>query len=289
MTTTGLPRVAILLALGCLLSSCTTQPPTGSTTAAAAATGPETFEELNGSFGAVFNRINGGPAGAFGPLATVDGRVLTLSRGSGSWYHTFDAKLFEQYALLRHVPLTVFQLASSPGGNKQAAASYAARVRAALDALDTSAIPAAQLPDQRAVLQLSIELLDRVAAGTETSAADVEAFVQRTRPALTRNLDAEIAATIAALAVGVEQMRALMRPGEWERVYIAVEGDSSPQLAWARYEYLARVMGQDAKGKRLFVFPYSYNRQGGTFLRSRMLEDDLARTFFQRPYAGRTL
>lgn len=287
MTCVGAPRVAILLALGCLLSSCSTQPPTGST--AAATTGPETFEELDGSLGTTFDRVRSGPGETVAPLATVDGHTLFLLRGSGLWHHRFDAKLFDQYTLLRQVPLVAFQLASSQSDNKQNAASYASRVRAALDALDTSVIPVAQLPDQRTVLQSSLDMLDRIAAGTQTSPADVDAFVQRTRPAVTRNFDAEIAATLAALAVAVEEMRSVMRPGEWERVYIAVEGDRFPQLARARYEYLARVLGQDAKGKRLFVLPYAYGRQGVTFLRSVTIEDDLSRVFFQRPYGNRTL
>lgn len=285
MKTVGSARLAILLAFGCLLASCTPQPPTVSTAAATA--GPETFEELDASFGIIFDRVSSRPGEIVAPLATVDGQALLLLRGSGSWHHLFDAKLFEQYALLRQVPLTVFQLASSPSDNKQAATSYAARVRAALDALDTSTIPVAQLPDQRAVLQMSIEMLDRVAAGTETSADDVEAFVQRVRPALARNFDAEIAATIAALAVGIEQMRSVMRPGEWERVYITVEGDRFPQLARARYEYLARVLGPDTERKRLFMLPYTHDRKGVAFLRYLTINDDLARAFFQRPYGDR--
>lgn len=296
MTIALFPRAALLLAFGCLVSSCAAQQPTGKT--AAAAIEPDTFRELDGSLRTIFARARLGVAGAVGPLVVVDGRALTWwrssapawSRGADAlWERKFDAKLFEQYALLRQVPLAVFQIASSEGGEKQkAAATYAAKVRAALDALDTSVIPPAQLPDQRTVLQLSLDMLDRIAAGTETSAADVDAFVQRTRPALRRNFNAEIAATIAALAVAVEEMRSLMQPGEWEHVYIAIEGDRSPQLARARYEYLARVLGQDAKGKRLFLLPYTNSRQAVTFLRSLMIEDDLSRVFFQRPYGTRS-
>ena len=295
MTLAWFRRAALPLALGCLLSSCAAQSPTGGT--AATAIEPDTFRELDGSLRATFARARSGVAGAIGPMVTVDGRTLTWwrasdpawSRGSdASWRHTFDAKLFEQYALLRQVPLTVFQIASSQGGDKQKPAStYAARVRAALDALDTSVIPPAQLPDQRIVLQSSIDMLDRIAAGTEASTTDLDAFVQRTRPALIRNLSSEIAATIAALGVAVEEMRSIMRPGEWERVYIAVEGDASPQLARARYDYLARVLGQDAKGKRLFLMPSTSMHRGATFLRSVMTEDDLSRVFFEYPYAVR--
>ena len=294
MMTAKLPGIAILLALGCLLSNCTAQSPTGAT--AAAAIEPDTFRELDGSLRTTYARARLGVAGAVGPMVTVDGRALTWWRASDAtwsrgadalWQRTFDAKLFEQYSLLRQVPLAVFQIASSQGDNKQTAATYAARVRAALDALHTSVIPPAQLPDQRTVLQLSIDMLDRIAAGTQMSAADIDTFVERTRPALTRNFNAEITATTAALGVAVEEMRSLMRPGEWERVYIAVEGDGSPQFARVRYEYLARVLGQDAKGKRLFLLPYANRHRGATFLSSLMTEDDLSRVFFERPYAVR--
>lgn len=288
-------RATLLLATVVLLSGCDAQRPTGST--AAAAVEPDTFRELDGSLRTTFARARLGVAGAVGPMVTVDGRGLSWwrasdpawSRGADAlWKHTFDAKLFEQYALLRAVPLAVFQLASSPSGDRQnAAATYAIRVRAALDALDTSVIPPAQLPDQRAVLQLSLAMLDRLAAGTETSATDLDAFVQRTRPALSRNLNAEIAANTAALGVALDQMRSQMQSGEWERAYFAVEGDASSHLARARYEYMARRLGQDAKGKRLFLLPYTTGYRSLTFLRSLMTEDDLSRAFFEYPYAVR--
>ena len=118
MTLAWFRRAALPLALGCLLSSCAAQSPTGGT--AAAAIEPDTFKELDGSLRTTFARARSGVAGAIGPMVTVDGRSLTWwrasdpawSRGSdASWRHTFDAKLFEhlrkfrrQLAETKHVP-----------------------------------------------------------------------------------------------------------------------------------------------------------------------------------------
>lgn len=286
---------ATLLASICFLSGCAAPQPIGS--AAATAIEADTFRELDGSLRTTYARAQRGVAGAVGQMAAVDGRSLTLWRGSeatwsrgadASWRYTFGSKLFEQYAFLRQVPLRVFELASSQDESKQTqAAAYASTVRSALDALDTSVIPPGQLPDQRTVLQLSIEMLDRLAAGTETSTADIDAFVQRVLPAFRRNFNVEAAATTAALGVAVQEMRTLLLPGEWERLYVAVEDRPWPQLAQVRYEYLAKLLGQNAKGRRLFLLRSRDGALSTTHLRSIMIEDDLSRVFFGHPYAAR--
>lgn len=281
-------HTAALLASSCALSSCVTQQTSG--TAATTVAESDNFRALDVSLREAYLRAWPVVATVVGPFVTVDGRTLTLSRGSqqasngvfdSSWQRPIGGKLSEQYALLRQVPLQVFQLASASGENRpKAAATYAALVRSALDALDTSVIPPAQLPDQRTVLQLSLDMLDRLAAGTETSPSDADAFVQRVLPAFRRNFNAEVAATIAALATAVEEMRSLLAPGEWERLYVAVEDKTWPQLARVRYDYFAKLLGQNARGKRLFMLPGSGSYGPTTSLRSIMIEDDLARAFF---------
>ena len=288
-------RVAVLLTASCLLPSCVTTQPGGNPTPTTAIA--DTFQELDGSLRASYARARQRAPLIVGPMATVDSRTIMLLRGAEPvwsrgadlpWSRTFADKLLDQYSALGQVPINVFLLASSQSENKAtSAANYAVNVRAALEALDTSVIPPVQLPDQRLVLQSSIEMLDRLAAQTATSPADIDTFIQRVLPAYRRNFNAQAAATTAALQAAVLEMRAMLQPGEWERLYVAVSDSFPTQVARVKYEYFERLLGKGAEDRRLFLTSGQFDHRGAKYLRSVMIEDDISRAFFGQPYATR--
>jgi hypothetical protein len=190
-------------------------------------------------------------------LFVSSGRMMLRQKGEPDWIRSFSPPVVDQYKVIAHVPLGTYVMAL-PYADKPAsdelrakAAAYREKARALADQLDHLAIPPAQRPRQRLMLDPSLAMLDKLASDGTVGRAELEAFARRMGPPQLENADISAAILLDTLHATTQEMRAKLKPGQWERLYVLVMGGKMPRAGNLQFEYFVRVLGRGEIERRL--------------------------------------
>lgn len=246
---------AVALLCGCAPGDASVRPE------AAAAAPPEATDAvtvMNGEFRARYAETREHLRAEVDAVLIVGGARLTLrQRGEPEWTRVFNTPLVDQYKTIAHVPLGLYTLAipfadGLPSDElRRKAAVYADKTRALAAVADQLEIPPTQRPRQRAMLDESLALVDRLIANGTVTRRDLDAFARRMGPPQLANADLAAAVHLDSLAAATREMRARLKPGQWETLYVLVTGSKMPRVGNLQYEYFVRLMGRNEIERRL--------------------------------------
>ncbi len=184
-------------------------------------------------------------------------RLVLRQKGEPEWVKFYGKSIIDQYKVVTHVPLGLYVMtapyADGPPSDelREKATAYREKARAFSAVLDQLEIPQSQMPRQRVMVDGSITLLDRIIADGTISKRELEAFARRMGPPQLLNADLAAAAQLDSLHAAVAEMRARLKPGQWEKLYVLVMGQKMPRVGNIGYEYFVRVMGRNEIERRL--------------------------------------
>jgi len=190
-------------------------------------------------------------------LFVSSGRMVLRQKGEPDWVRSFAPPVVDHYKVASHVPLGLYVMAlpyaDGPPSEelRREAIEYRERTRAFAAILDQLDIPPSQLPRQQLMIDASLEMLDRLIAQGTVPRRDLEAFARRMGPPQMVNADIAAAITLDTLQAVTAEMRARLKPGQWERLYVLVLGGKMPRAGNLQYEYFVRVMGRNEIERRL--------------------------------------
>ncbi len=253
-------RPALLLAAGAfLLGSCAPElPPTETAVGPAPPEVSDTVATMNREVRERYAETREKLRGEVDAVLIVGGaRMVLRQRGEPEWSKVFNTQLVDQYKTIAHVPLGLYAMAlpyaDGPASDelRRKAAVYRDKTRAFAIVADQLEIPPAQRPRQHAMLEASLAVLDKLVADGTITRRDLEAFARRMGPLQLANADLAAAIHLDNLAAATAEMRARLKPGQWEKMYVLVTGSKMPRAGNLQYEYFVRLMGRNEIERRL--------------------------------------
>jgi hypothetical protein len=190
-------------------------------------------------------------------LLVSGARMVLRQKGEPEWAKFYGKAIIDQYKVVTHVPLGVYVMtapyADGPASDelRDKAAAYRERARAFAAILGQLEIPVSQMPRQRLMVDGSLALLDRLVADGTVSKRELDAFARRMGPPQLINADLAAAAQLDSLHAATAEMRARLKPGQWEKLYVLVMGSKMPRGGNIVYEYFVRVLGRSEIERRL--------------------------------------
>jgi hypothetical protein len=190
-------------------------------------------------------------------LLVSGARMILRQKGEPEWVKFYGKAIIDQYKVVTHVPLGVYVMAvpyaDGPPSDelRTKAAAYRDRARAFSAVLDQLEIPVSQMTRQRLMVDGSLKLLDRLVAQGTVSKRELDAFARRMGPPQLINADLAAAAQLDSLHAATAEMRARLKPGQWDKLYVLVMGQKMPRGGNIVYEYFVRVMGRGEIERRL--------------------------------------
>lgn len=252
-------RLLALLAAG-LLAACAVLHPAEDPPAKSAAP-PDAVEAtlaMNKAFRDRYAETREKMRGEVEAVVLVSGaRLILRQKGEPEWVKFYGKPLIDQYKVVAHVPLGTYVMAlpyadRAPSEELRGkAASFREKASAFAAVLDKLEIPASQMPRQRQMVDGSLALLDRLIADGTVSRRELEAFARRMGPPQLVNADLAAAIQLDSLHEATAEMRARLRPGQWEKAFVLVMGSKMPRGGNIVYEYFVRVMGRGEIERRL--------------------------------------
>ncbi|NQW50386.1 MAG: hypothetical protein HQ465_04010 [Rhodospirillales bacterium] len=219
------------------------------------------------------------------------GRMTLRQKGEPDWVQSFSPPIVDQYKTIAHVPLGIYVMAApfadGPASDalRAKATTYRDKARTLAASVDGLAIPPAERPRQRLILDGSLQMLDRLVSDGTVSRRELDAFARRMGPPQLANADIAAALTLDELAAVTAEMRTRLRPGQWDKLYVLVMGNKMPRAGNLQYEYFVRLMGRGEIERRLLYSEGLTNPDAAAPLIGTLVIDrDAALAFFGDRY-----
>lgn len=218
-------------------------------------------------------------------------QLLLYRNGELVWSRAFQTPLYDEYKAIAHIPLGPYVVAATyldgpPSDDlRTAARGLRERVKLLLDSLERTHIPATGWPRQRAILEPTIAILDKMVADGIVSRAELVSYARSMAPLQLANADDAAVDMLDRLHEATQEMRGKLRPGEWERLYVLAPGGKMPRVGNLQYEYFVRLLGEKEREHRVLyteglMTPDVVYRLLGTVV----IDRSASQAFFDEPY-----
>lgn len=183
-----------------------------------------------------------------------DDYVIATYKGIPRKYHLLHR--------VAHVPLVVYltlrPYIDHPLTDEvaQGLYGYRRRVDAALTDLENYGFSSDEIATQRAVLQMSSQLLGAATAGSIIPAAVLDDYLERVRPPMMSLADIAGVAQVDALHNGMAAWRAQLSPDEWAALRVIIIGFRQPRHDYAATQYFAALFPSESNS----IFPGENDR-----------------------------
>jgi hypothetical protein len=251
---------------------------------------PDPLAELNQAFRAAYAHARQEALARAGPVIVVEGDNLVLLHKGKRSEVLFMPERYHTLKAVAHVPLAVYVMVA-PYGEEEipekglaGLRAYRRQVASVRDVLEKRGLTAEELKRQQQILDMSLELLDRLLRTRQARAEEWQQSIRRFAPLVQANAADAARAQIDALHTQVQAWRSELPADEWSRLRVLIMGSALPRKGNLSVQYFARLLGEAGEGNRI-IYAESLFEEGKALnlLGTHLLDTAIGAAFFDNP------
>jgi hypothetical protein len=224
------------------------------------------------------------------PLAwvAVGDRIAIYEHGQRTGEAVYLPGIYTQLKNVAHVSLaTLCVLDAADGAPMTGAGLESARTlrddaKASLVTLASAGFSAEQLPRQRALLETSIGVLDRVVGGEAVSAGDQTKFAETVAPLQLANASEAARAQLERVNEAVTKLASGLTEDQREHLHVVVGGAHQAREENVLMQYFRKLFGEEGPIEHRVIYAEAIFEEAGavSLLSKHLLDAEVSEQFF---------
>ncbi len=220
----------------------------------------------------------------------VGDRIAIYEHGQRTGEAVYLPSIYTQLKNVSHVGLATWCVldaadgAPTTGTGLESARTLRDEAKASLASLDAAGFSAEQLPRQRALLEPSIAMLDRIVGGEAISSEDQARFAETVAPLQHTNAGDAARAQLEHVNEAVTKLAGGLTAEQREHLHVVVGGAHQARDENVLMQYFRKLLGEEGPIEHRVIYAEAVFEEAGamSLLGKHLLDADVSEQFFQQ-------